>query len=94
MISLLEGRTVTRKGELAGRAAGEAAVREANEARWRDRVTIDFDKFQKERLATAELELQRLINDATTRLSQVPHHPLPGHPARRGCLRENMRVFV
>jgi hypothetical protein len=54
-----------------GCITGEAAVKEANEARWRERVQQDFDKHLKERLATAELELQKLITQATTQLTQV-----------------------
>ena len=53
---------------------GEASVREANAARFRQTCEREFEAFRKERLATGELECQKLITAAQAHLTQVwPH---------------------
>ncbi|KAK9825847.1 hypothetical protein WJX81_003554 [Elliptochloris bilobata] len=55
----------------ASTAIGEPAVREANAARWRERCEREFQALRKERLASAELECQKLVNAAAAHLTQV-----------------------
>ena len=50
---------------------GEASVREANAARFRQTCEREFEAFRKERLATGELECQKLITAAQAHLTQV-----------------------
>ena len=46
-------------------------MRQANAARWRERCEREFQALRKERLASAELECQKLINAAAAHLTQV-----------------------
>ena len=55
--------------------AGEQSVREANAARFKQTCQREFEAFKKERLATGELECQKLITAAQSHLTQV--QPLP-----------------
>ena len=66
------------------RAAGESSIKQANEQRFRDRVSSSYQLFRKERLATAELECRKLIQEATTQLTQVCQHV----PAPLGWIRQ------
>lgn len=50
---------------------GEQSVREANAARFRQTCQREFEAFKKERLATGELECQKLITAAQAHLTQV-----------------------
>ena len=50
---------------------GEQSVREANAARFRQTCQREFEAFKKERLATSELECQKLITAAQAHLTQV-----------------------
>ncbi len=52
-------------------AIGEAAVRRAGDKRWRAAVDARFRQAKDSRLASAALACEKLINQATTRLSQV-----------------------
>ena len=58
-----------------GASPGEASVKEANAARFRQTAEREFQAFRKERLATGELECQKLISAAQTHLTQArdPH---------------------
>jgi hypothetical protein len=51
--------------------AGEEAVRAANAKRFKEQCQRDFEAFRKERLASGELECQKLINAAQAHLPQV-----------------------
>lgn len=44
---------------------------QANAARWRERCEREFQALRKERLASAELECQKLINAVAAHLTQV-----------------------
>ena len=46
-------------------------MKAANAARFRERCQQDFEAFRRERLASGELECQRLINAAQQHLTQV-----------------------
>ena len=71
----------TRGAAVAAGAAGEpagsrtdgaaAAGAQANAARWRERCEREFQALRKERLATAELECQKLVNAAAAHLTQA-----------------------
>ena len=50
---------------------GETSVKEANAGRFRQTCERDFQAFRKERLATGELECQKLISAAQTHLTQA-----------------------
>ena len=52
-------------------ASGEQSVREANAVRFKETVQREFEAFKKERLATGELECQKLITAAQSHLTQV-----------------------
>lgn len=52
-------------------AIGEAAVRRAGDERWRAAVAACFQQVKQSRLASAALACEQLINQATTRLTQV-----------------------
>ncbi len=54
-----------------GACAGEDSVRVANAKRFHERCQRDFEAFRKERLASGELECQKLINAAQAHLTQV-----------------------
>ena len=56
-------------------ASGEQSVREANAARFKETVQREFEAFKKERLATGELECQKLITAAQSHLTQVCSQP-------------------
>ncbi len=51
--------------------SGEQSVREANAARFKQTCQREFEAFKKERLATGELECQKLITAAQSHLTQV-----------------------
>ncbi|BDA47092.1 Guanylate-binding protein 1 [Coccomyxa sp. Obi] len=57
------------------KAVGEASVRMANAKRFHDRCQREFEAFRKERLASGELECQKLINAAQAHLTQVASQP-------------------
>ena len=63
-------------------AIGEAAVRRAGDERWRAAVAARFQQVKQSRLASAALACEQLINQATTRLTQVDM-PLIKEPWRR-----------
>ena len=50
---------------------GEQSVREANAARFKQTCQREFEAFKKERLATGELECQKLITAAQSHLTHV-----------------------
>ena len=50
---------------------GEASVKEANAARFQQTCVREFEAFRKERLATGELECQKLISAAQSHLTQA-----------------------
>ena len=54
-----------------GASPGEASVKEANAARFRQTAEREFQAFRKERLATGELECQKLISAAQSHLTQA-----------------------
>ena len=57
-------------------AIGEAAVRRAGDERWRAAVAARFQQVKQSRLASAALACEQLINQATTRLTQVGMQPV------------------
>ncbi len=57
--------------KVCGASPGEASVKEANAARFRQTAEREFQAFRKERLATGELECQKLISAAQTHLTQA-----------------------
>ncbi|KAK9918012.1 hypothetical protein WJX75_000546 [Coccomyxa subellipsoidea] len=57
------------------KAIGEDSVRVANSKRFHERCQREFEAFRKERLASGELECQKLINAAQAHLTQVASRP-------------------
>ncbi len=51
--------------------AGEPSIQQANEKRFQDRVQQLFKQFKEQRLTSAALECEQLINKATQQLTQV-----------------------
>lgn len=52
-------------------------MRRAGDKRWRAAVEVRFQQVKQSRLASAALACEQLINQATTRLSQVCHDAWP-----------------
>lgn len=52
-------------------------MRAANAKRFMEQCQRDFEVFKKERLASGELECQKLINAAQAHLTQVVAHHFP-----------------
>ncbi len=75
---------------------GEASVREANAARFKETVQREFEAFKKERLASGELECQKLITAAQSHLTQVGtlfsalQNIVPFSPAFRSSMSEDV----
>ena len=83
--------------------AGEASVREANARRFKETVQREFEAFKKERLASGELECQKLITAAQSHLTQVGtsfsalqievlFSPAFRSQDERGCVAESLRT--
>ena len=54
---------------------GEESVKAANAARFRERCQREFEAYKRERMASGELECQKLINAAQQHLTQVRMGP-------------------
>ncbi len=54
-----------------GWTAGEEGVKRANEKRFSERLSAQFEQYRQQRLANSEAECRKLISDITTRLTQV-----------------------
>ena len=67
---------------------GEASVKEANAARFRQTAEREFQAFRKERLATGELECQKLISAAQSPPHAGMRRPSPScdNIDSRGCM--------
>lgn len=52
-------------------AAGETSIQVANEKRFQDRVQQLFNQFKEQRLTSAALQCEQLINRASEQLAQV-----------------------
>lgn len=52
-------------------AAGEASIQTANEERFQQRVKQLFTQFKQQRLTSAALQCEQLINKASEQLTQV-----------------------
>ena len=46
-------------------------MRRANEKRFTERLSAQFEQYRQQRLANSEAECRKLISDITTRLTQV-----------------------
>ena len=63
-------------------------MKDANAARFRQTAEREFQAFRKERLATGELECQKLISAAQAHLTQARGAPSPScnNIDSRGCI--------
>jgi Guanylate-binding protein, N-terminal domain/Guanylate-binding protein, C-terminal domain len=67
-------------------AIGEPATKAANDERWRAAVASRFARFKQQRLASAALACEQLINQETVRLTQVSLALRPSSFARPSTL--------
>ncbi len=63
-------------------------LRQANDARWRERCEREFQALRRERLATAELECQKLVNAAAAHLTLARLQRAPC------CINDEVRLWL